>query len=77
MSATISSTASGSRLLEACNYDRRLCGAIIASQSNWQELLDSIPDTPMRRNVAHVVWQIREALGKEDFDYAREITQGQ
>jgi hypothetical protein len=29
----------------------------------------------LQRNVAMVVWQVREALGR-DFDLAREITQG-
>jgi hypothetical protein len=67
---------SGSKLLAACNFDRRLCGAVIASQDNWQELLRTISTKQLRRNVAIIVWQIREALGK-DFDYAREITQGE
>jgi hypothetical protein len=58
------------------NFDYRLTGAIIAQLSDWRALLDSIPGSQQRRNVAHVVWQIREALGK-DFDYAKEITQGE
>jgi hypothetical protein len=73
---TAMSAVNGSKLLEACNYDRRLCGAVIASEEdNWKELLESISTSQMRRNVAIIVWQIREALGK-DFDYAKEIAQG-
>jgi hypothetical protein len=78
MSASTTVTAHGLNLLEACNYDRRLCGAMIALQKEnvQKELLDSIPAGPSRRNVAVAVWQIREALG-QDAAYAREITQGE
>ena len=41
-----------------------------------KELLSTIGASHMKRNVALVVWQVREALGK-DFDYAKEIAQGQ
>jgi hypothetical protein len=68
----------GSKLLAICNYDHRLCGALIASQDdNWQELLKTIGTGHLQRNVASIVWQVREALGKEDFDYAREISSGE
>jgi hypothetical protein len=77
MSPDTSLAVSPSKLLKACNYDQRLCGAVIASQDNWEELLRTLGPGQVQRNVAFVVWQIREALGKEDFDYAREITQGQ
>jgi hypothetical protein len=67
----------GSGLLKICNYDHRLTGAVIASQDdNWQELLRTITPGHLQRNVALIVWQIREALGKEDFDLAREISDG-
>ena len=74
MNATISATVNGSKLLEACNYDRRLCAAIIATRDDWQELLDSIIQPQQSRNVA-VVAAIREALGLEA-DHAIEICQG-
>jgi len=64
----------GLALLKACDYNRHICAALIATRDDWQELLDSIPEQP-RKNVAAVVWQIREAFGL-DADYAREITQG-
>jgi hypothetical protein len=68
---------SGSKLLAVCGYDHRLCGAVIALQEDsWKELLQTVGAEQLRRNVAMVVGQIREALGK-DFDYAKEITQGQ
>lgn len=66
----------GQALLEALNFDRRMAGSIIAVQPDWKELLDSIRVYNQRRHVAHVVWQIRAALGKEDFDLAREISDG-
>jgi hypothetical protein len=66
---------SGAKLLEACGYDHRLAGAVIAGQGNWQELLETIGPGQLQRNVASVVWQIRAALGR-DSDLAREITQG-
>ena len=66
MSPTFTTTAAnGLRLLEAVNYDRYLCGALIATRDDWQEMLDSIPTPDLRRNVAGVVWGIREALGLE------------
>jgi hypothetical protein len=68
-------TLDGSRLLKACNYDHRLCASIVASQGNWEQLLDSITSPDLRRNVASIVWQIRESLGLEA-DYALKITQG-
>ena len=74
MSATITTTAvNGSKLLEACGYDRRLAAIVICAQpdSEQKELLDSI--TPaLRRNVAAAVAEIKEALG-QDSGYAREI----
>ncbi len=77
--ATITKPAvDGQALLKVCNYDHRLTGAIIASQDdNWKELLRTISPGHLQRNVASIVWQIREALGKEDFDLAREISQGE
>jgi hypothetical protein len=69
------SQVSGAKLLAACGYDHRLCGAVIASQDNWQELLETIGPGQLQRNVAMIVWLVRQACGK-DFDYAREITQG-
>jgi hypothetical protein len=66
---------SGSKLFKACNYDHRLCGAVIARQSNWKELLDTIDSGQFQRNVAMIVWQIREALGK-DCEHAGEIMEG-
>jgi hypothetical protein len=65
----------GLKLLEATGYNRHICGALIATRNDWQELLASIPPGQPRRNVAAVVWGIREALGLKA-DYAREITQG-
>jgi hypothetical protein len=53
-------------------YDRHICASIIANQDNWQELLRTIGIGPLQRNVAIVVWQIREALD-QDAEYAREI----
>lgn len=77
MSATATVTAvNGSALMEACGYDRRLCASIIATRADWRQLLDSIIQPQQRRNVAHVVYGIREALGLEA-DYAREITRGE
>jgi hypothetical protein len=38
-------------------------------------LLESIPTEQMRQNVAIIVWQIREALGK-DSARAKDIAQG-
>jgi hypothetical protein len=74
MSAT--TNANGLALLKAVNFDRYICGALIATRENdWQELLDSIPPGPSRRNVAVVVFGIREALGLKA-GYARDIYQG-
>lgn len=71
------SQVSGAKLLEACNYDHRLCGVVIASQDgNWQELLRTMGPSQLQRNTAMVVWQIRAALGK-DCDLARELTQSE
>lgn len=75
MSATITSEANGLKLLEAVDFNRYICASLIATRKDWQELLDSIPGQS-RRNVAAIVWQIREALGQEA-EYAREITQGE
>ena len=75
MTSQETGTVSGAKLLAALSYDHRLCGIVIAGQGNWQELLESVGPGQLQRNVASVVWQIREALGKEA-DYAREITQG-
>jgi hypothetical protein len=79
MSASITTTAkalNGLKLLEACNYDRYLCAALIALQEdNWKELLDSIPVPGQRRNVAAAVFGIRQALDLEA-DYARVVFQG-
>ena len=62
-SATITKpVVNGAKLFEACNYDRRLAASIIATRDDWQELLDSILPR-QRADVAHVVLQIREALG--------------
>ena len=67
MSATTTTmpTANGSKLLAAVNYDRHICASIIATRDDWEELLDSITAPDLRRNVAHVVWGIRDALGLE------------
>jgi hypothetical protein len=67
---------SGSKLMEACGFDRRLCASIIAVRADWRQLLDSIIQPQQRRNVAAVVWQIREGLG-QDAEYAREIAQSE
>ena len=60
---------------EAVKFDGHLCAVLIATREDWQELLDSIPQSHLRRNVAAVVWGIREALGLEA-DHAIEICQG-
>jgi len=65
----------GLKLMEAVNFDHRLAASIIATRANWQEIVDSIPVSHQRRNVAHVVWGIREALGLEAA-YALDICQG-
>jgi hypothetical protein len=76
MSATaITTAANGLRLLEAVNFDRHLFGVLIATRDDWQEWLDSIPMSQQRRNVAGVVWGIREAFGLEAA-HAIEICQG-
>jgi hypothetical protein len=77
MSAMTATTTAvnGSKLLEACGFDRRLCAAIIAGQDNWEELLRTISTKQLQRNVAIIVWQIREALGK-DSARAKDIAQG-
>ena len=75
ITATATATANGLKLLEACNYDNRLCGAIIATRKDWPELLDSIPTPNLRKHVASVVWGIREAL-RLDAAYALDICQG-
>jgi hypothetical protein len=76
MSPTTTADVNGAKLPEACGFNRHLCASIIALRPDWKQLLDSIPAGLSRRNVAVVVWQIREALGK-DFDYAKVITQGE
>jgi hypothetical protein len=64
----------GLKLLKILNFDHRLAGSIIAQDdTNWKELLRTITPEQLQRNVASVVWQVRECLGK-DFDYAREIS---
>jgi hypothetical protein len=76
MSATtITTPANGLKLLEALNYDRHLCGLAMGTRDDWQELLDSIPAPQQRRNVAAVVYEIRQALGLEAA-YALDICQG-
>jgi hypothetical protein len=75
MSATITTPVSGLGLLEAVGFNRHVAAAIIATRDDWKEILDSIPVAHQRRNVAHVVWGIREALGLEA-DHAIEICQG-
>ena len=55
--------------------DMQLCDS---NRDDWRELLDSInsmPGSQSRRNVAAVVWGIREALGLEAA-YALDICQG-
>jgi hypothetical protein len=66
----------GAALLEACNYDRRLCAAIVATQDDWQELLESIPQSHARRGVADIVSGIRQALGLDAED-AERIARGE
>ena len=63
MSATTIPAVNGSRLLEAVNFDRYICAAIITQQANWEELLDSIQSPNLRRDVAAVVFEIRQSLG--------------
>ena len=56
------------KLLEAVKFDRHLCGTLIATRDDWQEILDSMP-VNQRRNVAAVVVAIRSSLGMEaDYD---------
>ena len=75
MSATITTTAAnGLKLLEAVNFDRYLFASIVSTRDDWQEMLDSIPTSDLRRNMAGAVLGIREALGLEA-DFAREICQ--
>jgi len=73
--AIATATADGSRLLEACGYDRHLAASIIAIRPDWKKLLDSITKIPQRRNVAVVVVEIRESLGLEA-EHARDVYQG-
>jgi hypothetical protein len=67
MSAMITTPTNGSKVLEAVKFDCRLRAAIIVSRpaSEQEELLNSIVAPNLRRNVAHVVLQIREALALE------------
>jgi hypothetical protein len=77
MSASTTTTAvNGSRLLQACNFDRIICASIIATRDDWQELLDSITSPGLRKNVAAAVYEIRQALGLEA-DHALDIWQGE
>ena len=66
---------SGSKLLEACGYNRHICGALTAQRDDWEQILDSIPAGPSRKNVAAVVYEIRTALNLEA-DHALDIYQG-
>lgn len=75
MSATITMTANGLRLLEAVNFDRYIAASIISTRDDWQEILDSIPAADLRRNLAGAVWAIRTALALAA-DYARAICEG-
>jgi hypothetical protein len=75
MSATISSTVNGLRLLEAVSFNRHLFAALVAQRDDWQEVLDSVPAGPMRRNAAGAIFEIRQALGLEAA-YALDICQG-
>jgi hypothetical protein len=43
MSATITTPANGSKLLEAVNFNRHLFASIIAQRDDWEELLGDIP----------------------------------
>ena len=65
----------GAKLLKSCDFDHRLCAALIALQDNWHPLLESIGEGPLRRSVARFVWEFREASGK-DCDYAKAVCQG-
>jgi hypothetical protein len=76
MSATTTAVnVNGLKLMEAAGFDHRLAGSIIATRDNWQEILDSIPVSHQRRNVAAVVGAIRLSLGL-DANYAFEISSG-
>jgi hypothetical protein len=66
----------GSKLLEALAYDRRLCGALIAVRPDWKALLESIPQSHIRRGVADIVSNVRLALGLNEHEYAERIARG-
>jgi hypothetical protein len=40
MGATMTTAANGLKLLEALNYNRHLFAALVATRSDWQQLLD-------------------------------------
>jgi hypothetical protein len=77
MSATTTTPASGSKLLEAVKFDRHFCAAIIVSRpdSEQEELLNSIVAPNLRRNVAAAVAAIRQSLGLQS-DYALGVSRG-
>jgi hypothetical protein len=72
--STITTTlaVNGQALLQAVGFDRRLAAALIATRPDWEQLLDSIVVFQERKNVAHVVFEIRQALGLEA-DHALEL----
>jgi|SRR6516164_5152831 hypothetical protein len=53
----------GSRLLDACGYDRRLAAVLICTRKNWKELLKTMASPEQSKNVEVVVIQLRQALG--------------
>ena len=71
--STITTTlaVNGQALLQAVGFDRRLAAALIATRPDWEQLLDSIV-VFQERKVAHVVFEIRQALGLEA-DHALEL----
>jgi hypothetical protein len=66
MSATTTTTAvNGAKILAACGYDARLTAAVIATQKDYLELLESIVSPMQIKTTAHYVAEIREGLGLE------------
>jgi hypothetical protein len=67
MSAITTVKPNGQAWFECCGFDRRLCASIIVtrSDSEQEQLLDSIQASNSRRSVATVVAAIRSSLGME------------
>ena len=65
MSATKTATANGNELLKLCRYNHEICAALIVSQPNWRELLDTIESPSLRESIESIVLRMRVAMGME------------